>query len=579
MPPPPTGVRPAIISKPMAKPAKIRYFKGKAPEAPRSDSESDSDNEDQQQQINRNKRQESSKDEQRYVAGGAGRLYTPGSGAPAKQGMKVELRDVKVEGGRVLLGGQKPEGVKQEESEEEETDEEESEQDIKPKTAGDEESSEYETDSEEESDSEPEPPKPVFRPVFKPKNARVTTQDKAAAEAEELARREEELREEKKAASKELAGETIRRELAEREAVTVEHTVDDTDGLDPTAEFDAWRARELARLLRDKQAQAARDAEKEEIERRRAMPEEQRLQEDLEHAAKTRAREKGEMGFLQKYYHKGAFHQDDEILNRDYTGATQSAVDMSMLPKVMQVRDFGKASRSKYTHLADQDTTQGGWGQAARPAGPGGLGTTQNGCWNCGGPHLRKDCPNNNVNDANVMAGAGIGPGTSANTAQLGSGTRAWGNGGGGGSYNDRDRDRDRTDDRRSRYRSDRDESDRDRERHRDRDRDRDRGYERDRRDRDRRDDGYGSGRHGDRDGYRDRDRDRDRNGDRGDHRRGDRERSDSPSRRHEDGDRDERRRRDDSDTDARRDSDRHRERKRDGDRYREREGDRDRRR
>lgn len=61
--------------------------------------------------------------------------------------------------------------------------------------------------------------------------------------------------------------------------------------------------------MRDKQAQAERDEEKEEIERRRALPEEQRLREDMEYAEQTRQREKGEMGFLQKYYHKGAFHQ------------------------------------------------------------------------------------------------------------------------------------------------------------------------------------------------------------------------------------------------------------------------------
>lgn len=93
------------------------------------------------------------------------------------------------------------------------------------------------------------------------------------------------------------------------EAGDVNPDIDDTDGLDPAAEFDAWRARELARLLRDKQAQAERDLEQEEIERRRALPEEQRLREDMEFAQSTRDREKGEMGFMQKYYHKGAFHQ------------------------------------------------------------------------------------------------------------------------------------------------------------------------------------------------------------------------------------------------------------------------------
>ena len=32
------------------------------------------------------------------------------------------------------------------------------------------------------------------------------------------------------------------------------------------------------------------------------------------------------------------------MLNRDYTAATESAVDMSVLPSVMQVRDYGKVS-------------------------------------------------------------------------------------------------------------------------------------------------------------------------------------------------------------------------------------------
>ena len=86
--------------------------------------------------------------------------------------------------------------------------------------------------------------------------------------------------------------------------------VDDTDGLDPAGEFEAWRLRELARIKRDKETELQRELEREEVERRRALPEEQRLREDLEHAKKSREEKpKGKQAFLQKYWHKGAFHQ------------------------------------------------------------------------------------------------------------------------------------------------------------------------------------------------------------------------------------------------------------------------------
>ena len=96
--------------------------------------------------------------------------------------------------------------------------------------------------------------------------------------------------------------------LEEKEEEVID--VDDTDGVDPAGEFDAWRLRELARIKRDKEAEIAREQEREEVERRRALPEEQRLKEDLEHAKKSRdEKPKGEQMFLQKYWHKGAFHQ------------------------------------------------------------------------------------------------------------------------------------------------------------------------------------------------------------------------------------------------------------------------------
>jgi len=70
--------------------------------------------------------------------------------------------------------------------------------------------------------------------------------------------------------------------------------------------------------------------------------------------------EKPKWNFLQKYYHPGVFYQDmeDSVLHRDYSEPTlEDKIDKSILPKVMQVKNFGRSGRTKWTHLVDQDTT------------------------------------------------------------------------------------------------------------------------------------------------------------------------------------------------------------------------------
>lgn len=73
-------------------------------------------------------------------------------------------------------------------------------------------------------------------------------------------------------------------------------------------------------------------------------------------------KEKPKWNFLQKYYHKGAFYrtfdENDISAKWDFNKPTlEDKFDKTILPKVMQVKNFGKAGRTKYTHLVDQDTT------------------------------------------------------------------------------------------------------------------------------------------------------------------------------------------------------------------------------
>ncbi|KAK4052482.1 hypothetical protein OIV83_002284 [Microbotryomycetes sp. JL201] len=266
-------------------------------------------------------------------------------------------------------------------------------QTVAPKAsaAAQEESSEYETESESE---EEEQPKILFKPVFVSKRNRDTVQEaQKALDPEKIEQQRLAEIEERKKQSQNLIAESIMRELAEKDAEDKVPDVDDTDGLDPEGEFEAWKLRELKRIKRDKEARYAREKEREEVEARRALPEQLRLKEDMEHAKKTREeKKKGQQAFLQKYHHKGAFYSDLDILKKhDYSAPTESTnVAMDLLPKAMQNKNFGKRSQTKYTHLAAEDTSdkQAGWNKRG-PSGDRG----ELVCFHCGGPHVKRDCP------------------------------------------------------------------------------------------------------------------------------------------------------------------------------------------
>lgn len=47
------------------------------------------------------------------------------------------------------------------------------------------------------------------------------------------------------------------------------------------------------------------------------------------------------------------------MFKRDFAQPTlEDHFDKTVLPKVMQVKNFGRSGRTKYTHLVDQDTTE-----------------------------------------------------------------------------------------------------------------------------------------------------------------------------------------------------------------------------
>lgn len=137
--------------------------------------------------------------------------------------------------------------------------------------------------------------------------------------------------------------------------------LDDTDGVDEEQELAAWKIRELLRIKRSKEQREYRLVDAEDIERRRNLSDDQI---ELENKKDGKIGvEKTKLKFMQKYFHKGAFYggdeQVEEALHRTDTSAPtlEDHQDKLVLPDVMKVKNFGKAGRTKYTHLVDQDTT------------------------------------------------------------------------------------------------------------------------------------------------------------------------------------------------------------------------------
>ncbi|KAA0723622.1 Microfibrillar-associated protein 1 [Triplophysa tibetana] len=224
------------------------------------------------------------------------------------------------------------------------------------------EDSESESEYEEYTDSEDEA-EPRLKPVFIRKKDRVTV---AEREVEEQKQKELEVEAKKQAEERrrytlKIVEEEAKKEYEENKRTLAALDALDTDGENEEEEYEAWKVRELKRIKRDREARELIERDKAEIERFHNLTEEERRAE-LRNNGKvvTNKASKGKYKFLQKYYHRGAFFLDQEqdVFKRDFSAPTlEDHFNKTILPKVMQVKNFGRSGRTKYTHLVDQDTT------------------------------------------------------------------------------------------------------------------------------------------------------------------------------------------------------------------------------
>lgn len=224
-----------------------------------------------------------------------------------------------------------------------------------------EESSEYEEETDSEEDNEPR-----IKPQFIRKTDRLTIIEKE----KDLIRQKQQMEQEAKRQAKErrrntlkLVEESIKKDLDNQKKEKDPHINDvKTDDENDEIEYEAWKLRELKRIKRERDEREQIEKEREEIERLRNMTEEERRKElQINPKEITNKTSKGKYKFLQKYYHRGAFYLDKEekVLKQDFSEATlEDHFDKTVLPKVMQVKNFGRCGRTKYTHLVDQDTTK-----------------------------------------------------------------------------------------------------------------------------------------------------------------------------------------------------------------------------
>ncbi|KAJ1960498.1 hypothetical protein GGI12_003764 [Dipsacomyces acuminosporus] len=248
------------------------------------------------------------------------------------------------------------------------------------------ESSEAESSSENE-DSDEYTAVKLLKPVFIPKSQRQAkhqpTDTTSNVADEEIDRSKDaetrgQSKEERRAVSVRLAAEEARRAMEAPEVDSKENAdVDDADDIDPKAEYQSWKLRELLRIKRGKEEREAADLEEEERARRRNMTEEEKYKEDMERVRRQNEerRHRGLQGVAgQKHFHKGAFFQDsgEEIYQRDFSDPRpdESATAIQELPEYMGLKALNRRAKSKWAGYKKEDTSDTGslWTENRRMA-------------------------------------------------------------------------------------------------------------------------------------------------------------------------------------------------------------------
>ncbi|KAJ1929939.1 hypothetical protein IWQ60_000743 [Tieghemiomyces parasiticus] len=229
------------------------------------------------------------------------------------------------------------------------------------------------SESESNSDDDGVAPALLHKPVFKSKAERIRADPVEADPNYNSSFVAESEREERQKVARQLVEDRIKAEHLEVAAAATTATeaeqlaeADDTDGLDPAGELAEWREREEARLQRTIEEREARDKELREVERRRNLTDAEREREDEGYHREQRKLKEERRRTGQNVRSQGAFYTEEhgELLRQVAAATSEARNDGTItsaredLPEFMRVKNYGRASQSKWKSLAHADTTR-----------------------------------------------------------------------------------------------------------------------------------------------------------------------------------------------------------------------------